>query len=38
MMKTINEQFSEDEFEKLKASKGNKSWREWMLEQAGEEE
>jgi len=36
-MKTINEQFSKHEFAKLEQAKGNKSWREWMLDSAEEQ-
>lgn len=36
-MKHISEKFTEDEHEKLLEAKGDKSWREWMLENAGVE-
>lgn len=34
-MKHISEKFTEDEFDKLNEAKGDKSWREWMLDSAG---
>jgi hypothetical protein len=33
-MKTINETFTEEEFQKLKTVKGNKSWHEFILKVA----
>jgi len=36
-MKSINEQFSEDEFERLQEAKGDKSWRQFILDAAGVE-
>lgn len=33
-MKSINEQFSEKEFEKLKKAKGDKTWRQFILDSA----
>jgi hypothetical protein len=30
-MKTINETFTEEEFQKLQSAKGQKSWREFIL-------
>jgi len=31
-MKTINETFTDEEFEQLKASKGNKNWHDFIME------
>ena len=35
-MKSINEQFTEEEFQKLKKAKGSKSWRQFILEKVEE--
>jgi hypothetical protein len=35
MVRTINETFSNEEFEQLKEKKGKKTWREYILELAG---
>lgn len=34
-MKTMNEKFTEDEFEKLQESKGDRTWRKAVLEEFG---
>lgn len=36
-MKHISEQFTEEEFERLQAGKGDRSWREAMLEEIATE-
>jgi len=35
LMKTINEKFTEEEYQNMKDAKGNKTWREAILENFG---
>ena len=35
-MKTINEKFTDGEFEQLQLAKGEKSWHDFILERCGE--
>ncbi len=36
-MKTVNETFTDEEFERLKNSKGDKSWHDFIMELAKDE-
>jgi len=37
-VKTLNEQFSDEEYQRLKAGKGDRTWREAMLEEVAVDE